>query len=157
MEGIILAACLQRAGRSEEIPEVFPGVVYQNDCSMANGLGVKKKKRKEDRLPFDGMPSSRIFKGFVVFDGYVTQALRLLWCSSTCLQSFIQRQLYLPLTMKTLVVLLFLFSVISAIAALPLVYSYYGYPAAYGYAYDYAYPAAVYPYSGAYVYPYYKR
>ncbi|GFV44997.1 hypothetical protein TNCV_2082081 [Trichonephila clavipes] len=42
--------------------------------------------------------------------------------------------------MKTLVVLLFLFSIISAIAALPLMYSYYGYPAAYGYAYDYAYP-----------------
>ncbi|GFV44998.1 hypothetical protein TNCV_2082091 [Trichonephila clavipes] len=44
MEGIILAVRLYRAGRSGEIPEVFPGVVYQNDCSMANGLEEEKMR-----------------------------------------------------------------------------------------------------------------
>ncbi|GBM15203.1 hypothetical protein AVEN_39115-1 [Araneus ventricosus] len=58
-------------------------------------------------------------KRILVFDGYVTQALWLLWCSSTYLLSFISSQSHL-LTMKTLVALVFLFlAILSVVSALP--------------------------------------
>ncbi|GFR33369.1 hypothetical protein TNCT_513811 [Trichonephila clavata] len=76
MEGIILAARLQRAGRSEDIPEVFPGVVYQNDCSMANGLELPSKVEDSDIKRF-----RRLW--------WLCHTSSSLWCSSTCLLSFI--------------------------------------------------------------------
>ncbi|CAL1294627.1 unnamed protein product [Larinioides sclopetarius] len=105
------------------------------------------------------MPHSKVevadIKRILIFDGYVTQALWLLWCSSTYLLSFISSQLHL-LTMKTLVALVFLFlAILSVASALP-VYTY-GYPyayAPYAYGYDYGYVA---PYSAAYYYPWFKR